>query len=151
MDYLYIIISPFSAFTEISQRIHWVYLWSSLLIAVIAYAFYRRTGVLENKGLFKYLFPSEIYFHRSAINDYLFFYSNFLFQAAFIAPLFITVSVVVSDTVNEVLASNFKAYQDILNIDSTGKGIFITFLLVLVADFLIFLALYIVDYMLIMY
>lgn len=142
MDYLNIIISPFSAFTEIGQRMYWIYLWSSLLIAVLAYVFYRRTGVLEHKSLFKFIFPKEIYFHRSAINDYLFFYANFLFQAAFIAPLFITGTLSVSDLVNENLTSNIPEYQGLLNIDNTSKGLFITFLLVLIADFAIFFAHY---------
>lgn len=142
MDYLPIAISPFSAFTEINQRIHWIYLWSSLLIAVIAYMFYRRAGVLETKSIFKFLFPRDIYFHRSAINDYLFFYSNFLFQATFILPLFITGTISISGYVNEVLASNFSEYQGFLNIDKKWKGLFTTLLLVLVADFVIFSAHY---------
>lgn len=110
MDYSDFIRAPFSTFSEINQRTYWVYLWSSLFIAIIVYMYYKHTGVIEKKGVFKYLFPSDIYFHRSAINDYLFFYTNFLFQAAFILPLFVIGIVVVSDGINEILVANIKEY-----------------------------------------
>ncbi|MGC1575524.1 MAG: sterol desaturase family protein [Beijerinckiaceae bacterium] len=65
----------------------WFALYVAVSLAIGCIVFYfeaRRDPRLEEQGLFRYLFPREIYTHRSALADYRFFLVNkLLFALAF--------------------------------------------------------------------
>ena len=70
------------------QRIYWLYLLTSLLIATAVFYAARRKGhVSAATRLRKYLFPREVFGHRSARIDYRFFIVNTIGLAFFIAPI----------------------------------------------------------------
>lgn len=138
MDDFSILITPLTLFSEQGQRIYWAYLWSALILAVLVYLYFKRTSVIKHVGVFRYLFPGDIYFHRSAINDYLFFYSNAIFQAVLILPLFAGGTLVVSETIIQWLTNLCSACQGTIEINTTFEGGLMTLFLVLIADFVIF-------------
>ena len=70
------------------QRIYWLYLLTSLLIAAAVFYAARRKGyVSAATRLRKYLFPREVFGHRSARVDYRFFIVNTIGLAFFIGPI----------------------------------------------------------------
>jgi sterol desaturase/sphingolipid hydroxylase (fatty acid hydroxylase superfamily) len=51
--------------------LHWMYLLSSLVVALCIYGVSRKRG--ESRAVLQYLFPRSVWLHRSAITDYWFF------------------------------------------------------------------------------
>ncbi len=84
-----------------------------------------------------YVFPKDIILHRSSLNDYLFFYTDMLFQGSFIVILFSSLSTVVSylteTNLNVLMPSLNDALQGIY-----GMGLMTTLILAVVADFALF-------------
>jgi len=83
-------------FQDPTNRWFALYLTCSFAIAAVAWAWQaRRDAELKKEGLLGFLFPKEIYGHRSAIADYWFFAINkLLFAMAFGALVAITSYVV---------------------------------------------------------
>ena len=88
--------NPASAFVGMFQdpanRFFTLYLAASLGIACIVFYFEaRHDPELKKAGLLRYLFPKQVYTHRSAIADYWFFVVNkLLFALAFGALIAVT-------------------------------------------------------------
>ena len=93
-----------------------------------------RSGV----NLLAYVFPKRIILHRSAINDYLFFYTVTLFQGTFIVTLFSSVSLMMSYYIETSLNGwqpFFKGYLQ----GVYGMSLLSTLFLAVVADFTLFI------------
>ncbi|MGE0117834.1 MAG: sterol desaturase family protein [Dongiaceae bacterium] len=69
------------------RRVYWVYLGGALLIAVAVYLYDRRRSRPPGRRLVAYLFPKEIYRHRSTRIDCWFFYVNAVVSGLVLAPL----------------------------------------------------------------
>ncbi len=69
------------------RRVYWVYLGGALLIAVAVYLHDRRRSGPPGRRLAAYLFPKEIYRHRSTRIDCWFFYVNAVVGGLVLAPL----------------------------------------------------------------
>ena len=69
------------------RRVYWVYLGGALLIAVAVYLHDRRRSGPPGRRLAAYLFPKQIYRHRSTRIDYWFFYVNAVLGGLVLAPL----------------------------------------------------------------
>ena len=104
MDSVYTLIAktlaPFFYPWMSNQRIFWLYLLTSLLIAAAAFYVARRNGYIgASSGLLKYLFPREVLGHRSARVDYRFFVVNTIGLAFFISPILLGTKPVMEATV----------------------------------------------------
>ncbi len=81
--------NPASAFVGMFQdpTNRWFMLYLAISLAIGCVVFYfeaRHDPQLQEQGLLRYLFPREIYTHRSAVADYWFFIVNkLLFALAF--------------------------------------------------------------------
>ncbi len=125
------------------QRIYWIYLLSAFCFAVVVYFILKpRSHEGERLGLFQYLFPKSIYFHKSAIVDYLYFYVNTLFQIALVFPLFIGASVAAAHFTQSTLKYWFSFGSGIISSDHVGVIVFFTFLIAVALDFGVFIAHY---------
>ena len=79
------LLSPFLFPIDPLRRIYCVYLGSAALIGVLVYLRARATA--DRAGVLRYLFPTEIYRHRSSWVDYGFFYLNSILSGMILAPL----------------------------------------------------------------
>jgi creatinine amidohydrolase/Fe(II)-dependent formamide hydrolase-like protein/sterol desaturase/sphingolipid hydroxylase (fatty acid hydroxylase superfamily) len=135
-----LLVSPFLLFFNYSDRICWVYLLSAFTIAFFLYIVHKQDYENAGGGTLDFVSPKHIVFHRSALNDYLYFYTGMLLQVAFIAGLFSSLTYVVSHKVeaglNEWLA-DFKG----LGHGEVG-GLATSLFLALVADFALFFSHY---------
>lgn len=84
-----------------------------------------------------YVFPKGVVWHRSSINDYLFFYTDMLFQGAFIGVMFSSVSFVVSYLTETSLNDWLPAFKGQLQ-GVYGMSLLSTVLLAATADFALF-------------
>jgi creatinine amidohydrolase/Fe(II)-dependent formamide hydrolase-like protein/sterol desaturase/sphingolipid hydroxylase (fatty acid hydroxylase superfamily) len=132
------LISPFELLLTNNERIYWLYLLSGFWIALLLFVIHKQEYGEERKNALAVIFPKEVIWHRSSINDYLFFYSNMLFQGAFIVILFSSLSFVVSylteTNLNLLMPSLNGKLQGVY-----GMGLAITLIFAAVADFSLFL------------
>jgi creatinine amidohydrolase/Fe(II)-dependent formamide hydrolase-like protein/sterol desaturase/sphingolipid hydroxylase (fatty acid hydroxylase superfamily) len=135
-----VLTSPFALFMTTGDRLYWVYLLTSFTIAFFLSIFRKQDSQKAGTSSLAFVFPKDIVFHRSAVNDYIYFYTGMLLQVAFIAGLFSSLTYVVSHKVeaglNEWLA-DFKG----LGHGEVG-GLATTLFLALVADFALFFSHY---------
>ena len=103
------LISPFVYVVMSWQRIYWLYLLTSLLIACGVFAFSINRGKRFNlKTFLKYVFPKKTYLHRSAVNDYVFFILNRGLYFLVVLPLLLSSSKV-SEGFSVYLSQTFGA------------------------------------------
>jgi creatinine amidohydrolase/Fe(II)-dependent formamide hydrolase-like protein/sterol desaturase/sphingolipid hydroxylase (fatty acid hydroxylase superfamily) len=135
-----VLISPFALFMTSSDRLYWVYLLTAFTIAFFLSIFRKQSYQKAGASAPAFLFPKNIIFHRSAVNDYFYFYTGMLLHVAFIAALFSSLTYVISHKVeaglNEWLA-DFRGR-------GTGEigGIATTLFVALMADFALFFSHY---------
>jgi len=134
------LISPFALFLANNDRLYWVYLLTSLTIAFFLYLIRKQDYEKSGVSTLDFIFPKDIVFHRSAVNDYLYFYTGMLLQAAFIGALFSSLTFVVSHRVE----TGLNGWLADLNGRWRGEygGILTTVLLALVTDFALFFSHY---------
>jgi sterol desaturase/sphingolipid hydroxylase (fatty acid hydroxylase superfamily) len=76
-----------TAFSNLQSKTGWLYLLTSILIASIIYALEKRRGSIRSISLTQFLFPREIYLHRSAIVDYKFVAIDLTIKLVVYTPL----------------------------------------------------------------
>jgi len=124
-----IIESIATAFTRFFGRFHWVYLLSALFFALLAWCYHRRHDPqIRNRGFFQYLFPREVWLHRSALLDYRFVIFDKLVLGTFIG----IISIVLWENQQEILDSDIV---DFAIQASTSIVVAYTIVLVLTEDF----------------
>ena len=102
---LSIFLKPILAFVTPQEKIYFLYLASSLLIAF--YLQQRDTSnVPQRQTTLSSIFPAKTYAHRSARVDYIFFALNSILYAAILGP-FATSGVYVSSQVTSLLGMLF--------------------------------------------
>jgi sterol desaturase/sphingolipid hydroxylase (fatty acid hydroxylase superfamily) len=129
--------APFALFFTTNDRVSWLYLLSAFTIAFFLYLVHKQDYVRQEKSALTVIFPKDILWHRSSINDYLYFYTDLLFQGAFISVLFSSVSVVVAYSTETSLNDWLPVFKGRLQ-DAYGVGLLSTLLLAIVADFALF-------------
>ncbi len=134
-----LLVSPVRVFAESGQRVYWLYGLSALTLAIGSVIVQGRS----QQSLLRYLLPKSLVLHSSALNDYLFFYVNAIFQGAFITGLFSGFSTVVSYAVFERLTDSGISQPVLLFSGSQWGIVWCTLILALVGD----LALYLSHYM----
>lgn len=79
-----------TAFWSANKRIYWLYLLAAFAVAsAYYYLVVRPKGGKTSIGLLAYLFPSNIWLHRSALVDYKLFLFNNVLKALLITPYLI--------------------------------------------------------------
>lgn len=130
-DYL---LSPFNLFTNFSNRMAYVYLLTSLLVAVVAYLVNKtRKGEAEQVSLLRWLLPAEVLRHPSAQVDLAFFLLNKMLLAGIYASVLLTshASMVVATVTLEAAFGPSSA-----NIQPHwGWSVMTTLIIILVLDF----------------
>ena len=134
------LISPFSLFLESGGRVYWLYLLSAVTFSVVLFVV--KPGGERSASLVVYLLPVKTIFHRSAINDYVFFYANALFQGTFVVTYFSSLSMIVSAEVLCKLIEYFPEIQAGLSVGDALVGVVLTVFLAMTADFAIFIGHY---------
>lgn len=120
-----------SAFVNLGERTHWVYLVAGLLAAVLSYALYYRTQQTD-RNFFRWAFPKSIYFHRSAWLDYTHFLLRPLWLVLIFGPLMIS-STYIAEGVTVLL--EFGIGPRPVQIPGITGGIIYTIMLFLAFDF----------------
>ena len=70
--FLFAITGAVRAIADLQSKTGWLFLLTSVLIGAIVYAYEKRKGSARSVSLAGFLFPREVYLHRSAIVDYKF-------------------------------------------------------------------------------
>lgn len=136
-------IAPLEYLLSQSQRIYWLYLLSALGFAIIVYLLLKPSSSDGKRlGLFQYLFPKAVYFHKSAIVDYLFFYINTLVQILVVFPLFVGTSVAAARFSKSLLDDFYVLGGGIFPGDHIASIISFTLLIALALDLGVFIAHY---------
>ena len=126
-----------------NQRIYWLYLLTALGIAIVIYIFLKPcSNEGKRLGLFQYLFPKSIYFHKSAIVDYLYFYINALVQILVVFPLFVGTSVAATQLSKSLLDNLHVLENGIFPGNHVVTVISFTLLVALALDLGVFIAHY---------
>lgn len=79
-----------------NERIFILYLLSAFVLAFLSWLYYRRLEKnkrpekLEGKGPFSYIFDKNVYLHKSAIQDYVFFFVNAAIYMGIVSQLLIS-------------------------------------------------------------
>ncbi|MDD5265868.1 MAG: creatininase family protein [Methylococcales bacterium] len=129
--------APFALFFTTNDRVSWLYLLSAFTIAFFLYLVHKQYYARQGKSALAVIFPKDVLWHRSSINDYLFFYTSLLFQGAFISILFSSVSVVAAYYTENILNDWLFVYKGRLQGDY-GMGLLSTVFLAAAADFALF-------------
>ena len=129
-----------SAFSVLQSKTGWLYLLTSILIASIIYALERRRGLARPVSLTKFLFPREIYLHRSAIVDYKFVAIDLTIKLVVYTPLIAGFSML-------VYHAAAAPFAGLAALDLPLKGVLVgtialPILAIVVADFGFFLSHY---------
>src|SRR5262245_38740364 len=77
-----------SAFSDLKSKTGWLYIITSFLIAVVVFYVDRGGCQKHAASLRRFLFPPEVYLHRSAIVDYKYVAVDLTFKALAYSPLF---------------------------------------------------------------
>jgi sterol desaturase/sphingolipid hydroxylase (fatty acid hydroxylase superfamily)/creatinine amidohydrolase/Fe(II)-dependent formamide hydrolase-like protein len=137
LDLFNILISPFKLFLTNNERVYWLFLLSAFTIAYILFVVHKQEHARLGKNALAVIFPKDVLWHRSSINDYLFFYTIMLFQGSFIVIFFSSLSFVVSN----LTETNLNILMPSLNGELQGiygMGLVMTLFLAVVADFALF-------------
>lgn len=95
-----------SYFINPEKRIYILYLLSSLVLAF--YVYYSKTN--KKESFLKFIFNKKVWWNKSSIIDYLFFFFNSLIKILFIAP-YVYFSFVLAFYTTDILEQSFGFYQ----------------------------------------
>jgi sterol desaturase/sphingolipid hydroxylase (fatty acid hydroxylase superfamily) len=83
------------SFISLNSKTAWLYLLTSLVIASAVFYIGRSRGWVQAPSLWRFLFPREVFLHRSAIADYKYVAVDLTIKAIVYVPLFTGVSTLV--------------------------------------------------------
>ena len=81
IDFFNIFSQPFEEFTNPSKRIYWQYILSAYIIALIYLAIFKKEKKINLSG--------KLWFHKSAILDYKYFFLSFFIKIIIIVPIIV--------------------------------------------------------------
>lgn len=91
MDIWSILWAPFAPFTDLSNRMAYLYIFSSILVAMIAYMVNKaRKGEAESVSMLRWLLPDKIIKHPSAQTDVAYYFINKIVLAAIYGSILVT-------------------------------------------------------------
>jgi sterol desaturase/sphingolipid hydroxylase (fatty acid hydroxylase superfamily) len=134
-----IFLAPFHHFFDLSHRMAFIYLLTSLVVAIIAYMVMRaRRGESPAAGLLRWLFPTEVLTHPSARADYAFYVVNKILLAAIYGSVLVTApfaNAIVTLILNNVFGPPGEGFAP-----HVGFSILTTVVIILVMDFALWFA-----------
>ena len=95
---------PLLHFLRLSDRVHYVYIYSAFVIATLLYFLKGKESKTIGNWL-HFCFPREIYLHKSAKLDYLYFLINSVLFAAIIAPAAFQIFDVIGKALTDILVA----------------------------------------------
>jgi sterol desaturase/sphingolipid hydroxylase (fatty acid hydroxylase superfamily) len=133
------IFEPLFYFVSSQQRVFWLYLVSSLAIAFFSYLFSNRETHKSTLNFLKQTFPKSIYFHRSAINDYFYFFINRLFFVLLLSPPLLMISGMVSSFIFHALKNHWGVTA--VSVPAHwAYSLLLSLVIVVITDFAIYMA-----------
>ncbi|MBA3909006.1 MAG: hypothetical protein C0524_03775 [Rhodobacter sp.] len=91
MEFTKILWAPFEQFLDLSYRMAYLYLFSALVVAMVAYMIDKaRKGEAETVSLLRWLLPARILLHPSAQADFAFYFINKMLLAAIYGSMLLT-------------------------------------------------------------
>jgi creatinine amidohydrolase/Fe(II)-dependent formamide hydrolase-like protein/sterol desaturase/sphingolipid hydroxylase (fatty acid hydroxylase superfamily) len=135
------LLQPLNFFSNQAERVYWLYLLSAFTIAFIVTVL-RKPAQTHKTQFFDFSALKNILFHPSACHDYSFFYANVLLQKTFVLAWFSSITLIVSDKVQNWLQDSLPTAQGTFTDNPPLLGIAFTFFLILVADFAVFISHY---------
>lgn len=128
------------AFIDLSSKIGWPYLLSSLLIAWVI--FLRTKDVHGCDSFFEYIFPRDVYRHRSAVADYKYVAFELSTKLLFTAPLISGFSYLVYKSIHSVLPT----VPGGLIVNPVTRGIVLTVAVIVITDLGFFISHYLMHH-----
>jgi len=143
MDYLqrfsHVLFAPLEVFTNPGSRAFLLYISTSLLIALCVH--FTQSRLQKNQdGPITGIFPERVYTHRSAVVDYIYFFTNTILYAIILAP-FAGFGALVSTTTQSALGAFFTPHV-ITEISGVWATVILSAVIALLADFGTFYAHY---------
>jgi sterol desaturase/sphingolipid hydroxylase (fatty acid hydroxylase superfamily) len=131
LDYL---AAPFTIFTNLSNRMAYIYVLSSLIVAIVVYLINKtRKGEAEQVSLLRWLLPKDVLLHPSSQADYAFFVINKILLAGIYASVLLTSQIghfAVTTALEAVLGPSTAQIQP-----HWGYAVLTTLVIILVLDF----------------
>ncbi|MDU0113270.1 sterol desaturase family protein [Psychrosphaera aquimarina] len=125
----------FSFFDDANKRVFWIYLVSAFILASVVY--YQKKPTQKPSNFFKFVFPKNIYFAKSAQHDYLLLILNKLIKAA-LFPLVIFTMAPIAISLSSLLETIF-GQREFIDVSPFTIMLFFTVVLFLFDDFTRFL------------
>lgn len=124
-----------------TTRIFWPYLLSAIVLTLIVYLLKKpqATG-FSLKGFFGFAFPRSVYAHKSAIQDYLYFFINQVVHGFIVVPFIITAPFI-SGLIYVFLRNHFGE-PSLQFVPSFSVNLMISIMAAILADFAQFIAHY---------
>ncbi|WP_447986191.1 sterol desaturase family protein [Nitrospira sp. Nam74] len=105
-SFIFVILGPFKAVLDVNFKTGWPYLISAVILAWWVFICGKRKGVISSNQSFKaFLFPREIFQHRSAILDYKFALVDLTISGLVYMPFIAGLSMLVYKALLHVLPS----------------------------------------------
>ncbi len=133
--YYWLVELPVSSVTSISQRTHYLYLTGAVVLAFWVYKTQSVTSQERPASFLGYLFPKNVYMHRSAKTDYVFAYVNLMVLTLLFLWLAPFVSTQWQDAIESVLPT---AWIGVLGVPSLASVILTSLLAIAVFDFALY-------------
>jgi sterol desaturase/sphingolipid hydroxylase (fatty acid hydroxylase superfamily) len=126
--------APFDHFVNLSNRMAFLYLISSLVVAMVAFMINKaRKGEAEEVSLMRWLLPAEVLKHPSAQVDFAFYFINKMLLAVIYGSVLLTAPLsynAVSGVMERALGPSAADFQP-----HFGFSILTTLMIILVLDF----------------
>lgn len=122
-------------FLSSDSRLYWLYLISSLALALVVVGFlsYRKHKKVRPFFVIQEIFDKKVWFHKSAILDYKVFLLNSLILALLIIPFFVSSLMVLDGTKNQMII--WFGDRELAEVNRVWVYTFYTIILWLVSDF----------------
>jgi sterol desaturase/sphingolipid hydroxylase (fatty acid hydroxylase superfamily) len=133
-----VLADPFRYLIDVNERIFVGYLGTSLVLAVFVYAYLRRKRPDSvPRSLFAYLFPKQVYLHKSAIADYQFFLVDRILYVILFPVLALLISPV-ADWITATMTGAFRPLQHPLQAGTGWMLAAVTLLQIAWIDFMLY-------------
>ena len=142
MDIWNILWAPFDHFTDLSHRMAYLYLGTSLLVAIVAYMVNKtRKGEAETVSILRWLLPVSVLKHPSAQTDFAYYFINKALLAAIYASVLATAPLTfhaVTAGMEAAFGPSTAGFQP-----HVGFSILTTLWIILIVDFALWLMHYV--------
>ncbi|MDM7930663.1 sterol desaturase family protein [Tabrizicola sp.] len=134
MEFTDILWAPFDHFVNLSNRMAYLYLFSALVVSIIAYMVNKaRKGEAESVSLLRWLLPAEVLKHPSSQADFAFYFINKMLLALIYGSVLLTAPFAyhaLTGAIVQIFGPSTASFEPHL-----GYSILTTVVIILVLDF----------------